>query len=538
MSYAENTGARNFSLLSGEYPTTNDKIAKLEDTRNFLNNQFVASKATEWINVHDPATGQVITRVPQSTDEELEAAVDAAEKAFPEWAATSILKRQQIMFNFVALIKEHESIARVGQKPWSILDRTPDRYHDNEGRIAVNITLEQGKTVADAKGDVFRGLQVAETACAITTQITGEVLEVAKDMETRQYRRPLGVTAAICPFNFPAMIPLWSIPMATVTGNTIIVKPSERDPGAAMILVELAKKAGFPDGVINVIHGTERALNFILDEPRIRAISFVGSTKAGEYIYTRGSANGKRVQANLGAKNAYALQRTTLSLPLTATRIILLTPLRRRLRGWVDDLVERAKALKVDSGFEPDTDLGPVISPESKARIEHLIASAQEEGATILLDGRGYKPSKYPYGNWVGPTIITGVKPHMKCYREEIFGPVLICVDAQDLDGAIELINKNEYGNGVCIFTNSGATASYFQKNIEAGQVGVNAPIPVPIPTFSFTGNKRSVAGGGTSTFYGKPALNFYTQTQTVTSFWKASDASGKKATVSMPVQS
>ncbi|OBT76841.1 methylmalonate-semialdehyde dehydrogenase [Pseudogymnoascus sp. 05NY08] len=527
MSCAENTSARKFSLLSGEYPTTNDKIAKLEDTRNFLNNQFVASKATEWINVHDPATGQVITRVPQSTDEELEAAVDAAEKAFPEWAATSILKRQQIMFNFVALIKEHE------------------------GRIAANITLEQGKTVADAKGDVFRGLQVAETACAITTQITGEVLEVAKDMETRQYRRPLGVTAAICPFNFPAMIPLWSIPIATVTGNTIIVKPSERDPGAAMILVELAKKAGFPDGVINVIHGTERAVNFILDEPRIKAISFVGSTKAGEYIYTRGSANGKRVQANLGAKNHAVLTAdcnknhslnaiTGAAFGAAGQRCMALSTLVTlpETRGWVDDLVERAKALKVDSGFEPDTDLGPVISPESKARIEHLIASAQEEGATVLLDGRGYKPSKYPYGNWVGPTIITGVKPHMKCYREEIFGPVLICVDAQDLDGAIELINKNEYGNGVCIFTNSGATASYFQKNIEAGQVGVNVPIPVPIPTFSFTGNKRSVAGGGTSTFYGKPALNFYTQTQTVTSFWKASDASGKKATVSMPVQS
>ncbi|KAF2467557.1 methylmalonate-semialdehyde dehydrogenase [Lindgomyces ingoldianus] len=515
------------ALIADSYPLSHDPIESPVDTQNFLDNRFVPSKATTWLDLHDPATNNLVTRVPQSTNEELLAAVDSAQKAFKPWKETSLLYRQQIMFKYVALIRE------------------------NWDRLAASITLEQGKTLADAKGDVLRGLQVAETACGITTQMTGEVLEVAKDMETRSYREPLGVVAAICPFNFPAMIPLWSIPIATVVGNTIVIKPSERDPGACMILAELAEKAGFPAGVVNIVHGSAKTVDFILDEPRIKAVSFVGSNKAGEYIYSRASANGKRVQANLGAKNhAAVLPDCNKNHALNAIagaafgaagqRCMALSTLVMigETKDWVPEIAERAKALKMDGGFEEGADLGPVISPQAKKRIEDLIASAEEEGATILLDGRGQKPPKYPNGNWVGPTIIANVKPDMKCYKEEIFGPVLVCLNVGTIDEAIELINENEYGNGTAIFTRSGATAGRFQREIEAGQVGINVPIPVPLPMFSFTGNKKSVAGGGANTFYGKPGLQFYTQQKTVTSLWRSEDAVASKASVNMPTHS
>jgi malonate-semialdehyde dehydrogenase (acetylating)/methylmalonate-semialdehyde dehydrogenase len=351
--------------------------------------------------------------------------------------------------------------------------------------------------------------------------------------------------------DFPAMIPLWSIPIATATGNCLILKPSERDPGAAMILAELAQKAGFPDGVLNVIHGSAKTVDFILDEPAIKAISFVGSNRAGEYIFTRGSANGKRVQANLGAKNHAAIlpdankQHALNSIVGAAfgaagQRCMALSTLVMvgETKDWLPELAESTKSLKVNGGFEEGADLGPVISPQSKERIEGLIKSAEEEGATILLDGRGHKPEKYPNGNWIGPTIITNVKPHMRCYKEEIFGPVLVCLNVDSLDAAVDLINANEYGNGVAIFTRSGATATSFQKSIEAGQVGINVPIPVPLPFWSFTGNKKSIAGGGANTFYGKPGLQFYTQVKTVTSLWKSEDAISKAADVAMPTHS
>ncbi|KAJ9137404.1 Methylmalonate-semialdehyde dehydrogenase [Coniochaeta hoffmannii] len=506
------------------YPTTHDKIAEVQDTPFFVDNQFVASKTDKFIDLHDPATNNLVTRVPQNTDAELKAAVDSAAKAFETWSQTSVLHRQQIMFKFVALIRE------------------------NWDRLAASITLEQGKTFADAKGDVLRGLQVAEAACGAPELLKGEVLEVAKDMETRTYREPLGVVAAICPFNFPAMIPLWSIPIATVTGNTLVLKPSERDPGAAMILAELCQKAGFPDGVVNVIHGAHRTVDFILDEPRIKAVSFVGGNKAGEYIFSRGSANGKRVQANLGAKNHAAVlpdcnKNQFLNAVVGAAfgaagqRCMALSTLVMigETREWLPELAERAKELFINGGFEQGADLGPVISPHSKARIEGLIASAEEEGAKILLDGRGFKPEKYPNGNWIAPTIITNVTKDMKCYKEEIFGPVLVCLNVDTLDEAIDLINENEYGNGVAIFTKSGPTAETFRRRIEAGQVGINVPIPVPLPMFSFTGNKKSVAGGGANTFYGKPGINFYTQLKTVTAMWTSADAISKKADVAMP---
>lgn len=415
------------SAAAESYPMSHEPIQSPADTPNFVDNQFVASKATQWIELHDPATNNLVTRVPQSTDEELKAAVDSAEKAFKPWKETSLLARQQILFRYTHLIRE------------------------NWDRLAASITLEQGKTFADARGDVLRGLQVAETACGITTQMTGEVLEVAKDMETRSYREPLGVVAAICPFSeyqtwtyhadgvflltctppppladFPAMIPLWTIPIATVVGNTCVIKPSERDPGACMILAELAEKAGFPPGVINIVHGAAKTVDFIIDEPRIKAISFVGSNKAGEYIYSRASAQGKRVQANLGAKNhAAVLPDCNKNHALNAIagaafgaagqRCMALSTLVMigETKEWVPEIAERAKALSMNGGFEEGADLGPVISPESKKRIEDLIASAEAEGATILLDGRGQKPrsDKYANGNWVSGGGASGSLP-------------------------------------------------------------------------------------------------------------------------------
>ncbi|KKA26746.1 hypothetical protein TD95_000882 [Thielaviopsis punctulata] len=511
------------------FPKTHEKIAEPGVTPFFIDNHFLESQTSSFIDLHDPATNNLVTRVPQNTKVEMEAAVASAKAAFPAWRDKSVIARQQIMFRFVSLIRE------------------------NWDRLAASITLEQGKTYADAHGDVLRGLQVAEAACGAPEFLKGELLEVAKDMETRSYREPLGVVAAICPFNFPAMIPLWCIPIATVCGNTLILKPSERDPGAAMIIAELVEKAGFPPGVVNVIHGAHDAVNFILDEPEIKAISFVGGNKAGEYIYSRGSANGKRVQANLGAKNHAAVLpdcnknhfvNSVLGAAFGAAgqRCMALSVLVTvgETKEWIPELVERAKALNTNAGFEEGADLGPVITPASKARIEGLISSAEKQGAKILLDGRGYTPpsGKYPNGNWVGPTVISEVTPEMDCYKEEIFGPVLVCVNVESLDDAIDLINKNPYGNGVAVFTNSGPTAEAFRRRIQAGQVGINVPIPVPLPMFSFTGNKASIAGGGANTFYGRPGVSFYTQQKTVTALWKADDAISKKADVAMPTHS
>ncbi|PLB54767.1 Methylmalonate-semialdehyde dehydrogenase [Aspergillus steynii IBT 23096] len=479
-----------------------------------IDNEFRPSATQSWIDVHDPATNRVVSQTPESTPEELKAAVDSAKKAYSGWSETSVMKRQQVIFKLTNLIRDHMDF------------------------LATAIVSEQGKTFADAKGDVLRGLQVCETACGITTQLQGEVLEVAKDMETRSYRLPLGVVAAICPFNFPAMIPLWSLPIAVVTGNCLILKPTERAPAAAMIIAELCAKAGFPPGVINVIHGSKPAVDFLLDEPAIKAISFVGSNKVGEYIYNRGVANGKRVQANLGAKNHAALLPdsnkhhainaiTGAAFGAAGQRCMALSVLVSvgAAKEWLPDLIAKAKEYRAGSGFNEKSDLGPLITPQSRDRCEALIASAEKEGAKIALDGRGWKPEGFPDGNWVGPTVITGVKPHMQCYTEEIFGPVLLCVDVDTLDDAISMINANDWGNGAVIFTQSGSSASHFQKKIEAGQMGINVPIPVPLPMFSFTGNKRSVAGTGLANFYGKDGLRFYTQWKTVTSLWRSEDA-------------
>merc|ERR1711988_1542750 len=496
------------------------------ETQNVINGKWVDSKTDRWIDVHDPATNKVVTKVPNSTRDEMEAAVESAKNAFSTWSRTTPLARQQIMFRYQQLIK------------------------DNLGEVAKLITIEQGKTLADAEGDVMRGLQVVEHCCSNTNLMLGETLTgISKDMDLTSFRTSIGVCAGIAPFNFPAMIPLWMFPMATICGNTYIMKPSERDPGACMALVELLQEAGMPKGVVNVIHGQHDCVNFICDHPDIRAISFVGGDVAGKHIFERGSKNGKRVQSNMGAKNHGVIlpdanKESTINALVGAAfgaagqRCMALSTavMVGDAKEWVHDIKAKAENLVVSAGHEAHADLGPLISPEAKAKVERLITSAEDQGADILLDGRNLKVEKYPNGNFVGPTIIGNMTPDMEAYQTEIFGPVMCVVNVDTIDDAIELVNSNMYGNGTAVFTNNGATARKFTNEIKAGQVGVNVPIPVPLPMMSFTGSKASFLGD--SHFYGKQGINFYTETKTVTSLWRADDAGASaKASTAMPVQ-
>lgn len=336
-------------------------------------------------------------------------------------------------------------------------------------------------------------------------------------------------------------------PLAIVCGNTYVIKPSERDPGAMMLLAKLCEEAGIPPGVVNVVHGGKPAVDHICDNPAIRAISFVGSDRIGKYVYERGTKNGKRVQANMGAKNhgvimADANKNATLNALVGAAfgaagqRCMALSTaiFVGEAKQWIPDLIERAKKLKVAPGVQADADFGPVVTPEAKARIESLIQSGLDEGATMVLDGRGLKlEGTCEAGNFLGPTILANVTPSMTCYKEEIFGPVLLCMNVDTLDDALDMINANPYGNGTAIFTNSGSTARKFQSEVNVGQVGINVPIPVPLPMFSFTGSRGSILGD--LNFYGKTGIQFFTQLKTVTALWRAEDAKDTKATVNMP---
>lgn len=493
-------------------------------TQNVISGKFLDSTTSKWVDVHNPATNELVTQVPCTTNDEMNAAVASASEAYKSWSKTSVMFRQGIMFKYQELIKKH------------LKD------------IAGLITIEQGKTLADAEGDVIRGLQVVEHCCSITNLLLGETMPgITKDMDLTSYRVPIGVCAGIAPFNFPAMIPLWMFPMATICGNTYIMKPSERDPGACMALVELLQEAGMPQGVVNVIHGQHDCVNFICDHPDIRAISFVGGDVAGKHIFERGSKNGKRVQSNMGAKNHGVIlpdanKNATINALVGAAfgaagqRCMALSTavMVGDAQHWVSEIKEKAEALVISAGHEPNADLGPLISPEAKKRVEHLIQTAVDEGADVILDGRNCKVEKYPAGNFVGPTIITKMNPEMTAYKNEIFGPVLCVVNVDTMDEAIDLVNSNMYGNGTAVFTTNGATARKFTENIEAGQIGVNVPIPVPLPMMSFTGSKASFLGD--SHFYGKQGINFYTETKTVTSLWRADDAGASaKASTAMP---
>lgn len=490
-------------------------------TKNYIGGEFVESKAEKWLEVRDPASQTIVNYVPETTEAEFASAIDAASEAYKTWSQLSIMRRQRVMFELQHLIREHA------------------------GDIAKSIVLEQGKTYADALGDVGRGLQVVETATAITSTLLGDKLEVASDMDTYSRRLPLGVTAAITPFNFPAMIVLWSAALATVTGNTLIVKPSERDPGATMIIAELCQKAGMPPGVFNVVHGSANTVNRICDDPAIKAISFVGGDAAGKHIYDRATPLGKRVQANLGAKNhAVIMPDANKNLALNAVAGAAFGAAGQRCmalsvaifvgqaKEWLPELIERAQKLKISGGFEEGADLGPVISPQAKERIENYIASVQSEGGIIHLDGRGTVVPEYPDGNFVGPTVVE-CTTDMSAYKNEIFGPVLTVVHADTLDDAIEIINRNKYGNGAAIFTNNGATGRKFEIEAEPGQIGINVAVPVPLPMFNWSGSKGSFKGD--IPFYGKSGLDFYTQRKTTTALWPHADATETRASVSMP---
>eukprot|EP00051_Salpingoeca_urceolata_P026777 m.478647 g.478647 ORF g.478647 m.478647 type:complete len:522 (-) comp21191_c0_seq1:1676-3241(-) len=491
--------------------------------KNFINGKFVDSTTSDFIELRNPATNEIIGQVPCSTQAEMQAASDAAAEAFKTWSTTSVMSRQGVMFRLAELIRQ------------------------NQDELARSITLEQGKTIPDAEGDVLRGLQVVEFACGIPSLTMGESAHhVAKDMDTISYRVPLGVVGGICPFNFPAMIPLWMFPLATACGNTVVLKPSEADPGAAMMLAQLAQDAGLPDGVLNIIHGSTDTVNFICDDPAIKAISFVGSDTAGNHIYSRGCANGKRVQSNQAAKNHGVIlpdanKTATINALVGAAfgaagqRCMALSTvvLVGESKEWLPDLVDMARQLKLNAGDQPGTDVGPMISPQALERAENLIESGVQQGAELLLDGRGASVPGYENGNFLAPTVLTGVTPDMDCYKEEIFGPVLVCLEAETLDDAIELINNNKWGNGCALFTKSGPAARKFIFECEAGQHGINVPIPVPLPMFSFTGNKDSF--NGDLNFYGKAGVQFYTQQKTVTTLWRDSDATELKAQVSFP---
>ncbi|CAJ0567298.1 unnamed protein product, partial [Mesorhabditis spiculigera] len=492
--------------------TSRAVLGSQETVKLWLDGQAVESKTNEWIELTNPATNEVISRVPKATQAEMEAAVASSKHAFEKWSKTSVLTRIQSMFKLQELIKRDMK------------------------KLAANITQEQGKTLPDAEGDVMRGLQVVEHACSVPSLIQGETLpNVSRDMDTMSYRIPLGVTAGICPFNFPAMIPLWMFPMALATGNTMVLKPSEQDPGAAMMLVQLAKEAGVPDGCVNIIHGQHAAVNFICDSPDIKAISFVGADTAGKHIYERGARNGKRVQSNMGAKNHGVImpdankestlnQLTAAAFGAAGQRCMALTTaiLVGEARSWLPELVDKVQKLKVNAGWKPDTDIGPLISKQSKDRVLSIVKNATKEGARVPLDGSNCVVKGFENGNFVGPTIIAGVKPEMECYKE-IFGPVLVVMEVDTLDEAIEIINKNKYGNGTAIFTTSGNTARRFTHDADVGQVGINVPIPVPLPMFSFTGSRGSFHGD--LNFYGKAGVQFYTQWKTVTQFWPADGA-------------
>lgn len=404
------------------------------------------------------------------------------------------------------------------------------REHTDE--IAKLITTEQGKTLPDAKGDVFRGLEIVESACGMGSLMMGESLEnLSRGLDTYTYRQPLGVTAGICPFNFPAMIPLWMFPVSNVCGNTCILKPSEKDPSAAMLIAKLAQKAGLPDGVLQVIHGGVDTVNFLCDAPAVRAISFVGGNKAGEHIFDRGTKNGKRVQSNLGAKNHATImpdadREATVNALVGAAfgaagqRCMALSVaiFVGESSSWIPELVEKARKLKVGYGMDPSSDLGPLITKDAKKRAEELIQAGIDDGAEILLDGRNVKVPGYENGNFVGPTILHGKNGLNRAYTEEIFAPVLYCISVPTLEDAIAFTNSNPYGNGCAIFTQSGSVARKYQHEIDVGQVGINVPIPVPLAFFSFTGSRGSIRGD--VHFYGRQGVQFYTQIKTITSNW------------------
>jgi malonate-semialdehyde dehydrogenase (acetylating)/methylmalonate-semialdehyde dehydrogenase len=472
--------------------------------------------------VWNPSTGEVQAEVPLGDSALLEKAVATAKEVQPAWAATNPQKRARVMFKFKELIEA------------------------NMQELAELLSSEHGKVVDDAKGDVQRGLEVIEFACSIPQALKGEYTQGAgPGIDVYSMRQPLGIGAGITPFNFPAMIPMWMFGMAIAAGNAFILKPSERDPSVPVRLAELFLEAGAPEGLLQVLHGDKEMVDAILDHPDIAAISFVGSSDIAQYIYSRGTANAKRVQAFGGAKNHGIvmpdadLDQVVNDLSGAAfgsagERCMALPVVVPVGQDTADKLKEKLipaiNALRVGVSNDPEAHYGPVVTPEHKARVEQWITTAEEEGGEIVIDGRGFSLQGHENGFFVGPTLIDNVTPQMQSYQEEIFGPVLQIVRANDFEEALRLPSEHQYGNGVAIFTRNGHAAREFASRVNVGMVGINVPIPVPVSYHSFGGWKRS--GFGDIDQYGMEGLRFWTKSKKVTQRWPDGGGDGSNAFV------
>ncbi|MDT3272368.1 CoA-acylating methylmalonate-semialdehyde dehydrogenase [Shewanella sp. SP2S2-4] len=480
--------------------------------KHYIDGEFTQGMGTSQIIVTNPANNSPIAVINAATSEEVHAAIASAKAAFKTWKEVPVSERARVMLRYQHLLKEH---------------------HDE---LATILAQETGKTFEDAKGDVWRGIEVAEHACNVASLLMGETVEnVARSIDTYSYTQPLGVCAGITPFNFPAMIPLWMFPLAIACGNTFILKPSEQDPMTPQRLVELFVEAGAPKGVLQLVHGDKTAVDILLADPAIKAISFVGSVAVGQYIYKTGTDNLKRVQAFAGAKNHCVIMPDAnkqqvinnlvgASVGAAGQRCMAISVavFVGAAKEWIPELKEALAKVRPGLWDDKEAGYGPVISPAAKARVLKLIKQGIDEGAECLLDGSDFTVEGYESGNWIGPTMFNKVSTEMSIYKEEIFGPVLCCMESDSLEAAIELVNASPYGNGTSIFTASGAAARKYQHEIEVGQVGINVPIPVPLPFFSFTGWKGSFYGDQHA--YGKQAVRFYTETKTITSRWFESD--------------
>lgn len=486
-----------------------------------IDGKKVQSTSSVWLDVLNPANQELVARVPFAPLDEVDAAVASAQKAFKTWRNTGQGARMRIMLKLQQLVRE------------------------NADKLAQLITLEHGKTLPDAEGEVGRGLEVIEHACSMVSLQLGEYAEnAASGVDVYTLIQPLGVCAGITAFNFPVMLPCFMFPIAIACGNTFVLKPSEQAPSASLFLAELAHEAGLPPAVLNVVHGGPEVANRLCEHPDIKAVSFIGSTRVGTEIYQRSSNAGKRCQAMMGAKNhcvilpdadkEVAINQLVGAAFGAAGQRCMATSVAvfvGQTKEWIAELVEKTRGLKVNIGTDRQADLGPLVSPAARDRVRRLIASGVEQGATLLVDGRDISVPSYENGNFVGPTLFTDVKTDMAIYQEEIFGPVLVCVNVDTLEQAIELINANPNGNGVAIFTQSGSEARYFQNNIDVGQIGINIPIPVPVAWFSFTGSRGSKLGVlGPN---GKQAVSFWTQTKSITARWSHHER-GVNTTISM----
>ena len=489
----------------------------------FLNGKFVESRTNQHLPVINPSTQEFLAEVPIATSDEVNHAISSAKIAFRSWKEVPTPERARIFLKYQHILKE------------------------NQDDIAKILSLENGKTYADAKGDVWRGIEVVEQACNIASFMMGETVEnVARNIDTYSYIQPLGVCVGITPFNFPAMIPLWMFPMAIACGNTFVLKPSEQDPMTPMRLAELFAEAGFPKGVLNVVHGVKEQVNQIITHPDIKAISFVGSVPVAEHVYRTGTNHFKRVQAFGGAKNHMVVMPDANKEQVIQNLVgascgaagqrcmaISVAILVGKSAEWVDDIKKSMSSIHPGNWDDEKAAFGPVISPKAKDRVLSLISEGKKEGAKLLLDGSQCNVASYPKGNFIGATLFDYVVPSMKIYQEEIFGPVLLLMRMETLEEAIAVINNNPYGNGTSIFTASGATVRKFQHEVEVGQIGINIPIPVPLPFFSFTGWRKSFFGDLHA--YGKQGVRFYTETKTVTSRWFDSNTtSGPNMTIQL----